>query len=81
MHRRTLTTTGSAVSTSPPGRPPRSPAAALVASATAPAAAPGSYTRMASRSTRGAASRSSRCVPRPRPPHRAIPRIASSHTL
>eukprot|EP00964_Phaeocystis_antarctica_P062305 scaffold37319_cov52-Phaeocystis_antarctica.AAC.1 len=65
MHRRTLPTTGSAVSTSPPGRPPRSPAAAM-ASATAPAAAPGSITRMASRSTRAAPSRSSWCVGRPR---------------
>eukprot|EP00964_Phaeocystis_antarctica_P026295 scaffold14807_cov66-Phaeocystis_antarctica.AAC.2 len=66
MHRRTITTSVSAVSKSPPGRPPRSPAAALVASATAPAAAPGSLPRVASRSTRAAPSRSSRCVGRPR---------------
>eukprot|EP00964_Phaeocystis_antarctica_P062306 scaffold37319_cov52-Phaeocystis_antarctica.AAC.2 len=66
MHRRTITTSVSAVSTSPPGRPPRSPAAALLASATAPAAAPGSTARSASRSTRGAPSRSSWCVGRPR---------------
>ena len=66
MHRRILGTTAFAVSISPPGRPPRSPAAALVASSTVPAAAPSSTTRMASRSTRGVVSRSSRCVPRPR---------------
>eukprot|EP00964_Phaeocystis_antarctica_P081646 scaffold51081_cov53-Phaeocystis_antarctica.AAC.2 len=77
MHRRTLSTTGSAVSKSPPGRPPRSPAAALLATSTAPAAAPTSGTRVASRSTRAAPSRSSRCVSRaPVPPRRAIPQTA-----
>mmetsp|Transcript_73676 Transcript_73676/g.177853 ORF Transcript_73676/g.177853 Transcript_73676/m.177853 type:complete len:246 (-) Transcript_73676:121-858(-) len=54
-----MAATGSAVSTSPPGRPPPSPAAVLQASATASAPASCSATPGASRSTRPAPSRSS----------------------
>ena len=83
MHRRTIATSGSAVSKSPPGRPPRSPAAAGGASATAPALSPSSTYRMASRSTRAAPSRSSRCVGRSRTPafrHPADGTTPASHT-
>eukprot|EP00964_Phaeocystis_antarctica_P035206 scaffold20089_cov59-Phaeocystis_antarctica.AAC.2 len=81
MHRRTVKTTVSAVSKSPPGRPPRSPAAAPRASSTAPAPVPGSRGRITSRSTRAAPLRSSGCAA-PIPiatPRRAPPSYITGH--
>ena len=69
MHHRTpspslrVTVAASAVSTSPPRTLPRSPAAALLAPPTVLAPTPTSAAGWASKSTRVARSRSSRCLP------------------